>query len=54
MALKKNVKVTDVPEKAALTNALKIEIDEDGAQQIEEDLQDVEKTWKEIENSEPV
>ena len=53
-SLKKNVKVTDVPESMDLTNALKIEIKDDGIKEIEDELADVEETWKEIENSEPV
>lgn len=52
-SLRKNVKVTDVPEDA-LTNNLKIEIEEDGVKEIEEDLKDIEETWNEIKDSEPV
>ena len=55
MALQKHVKVSDVPEHwKDNADLLKIEVDETGAQAIEKELDDVEATWKKIENSKPV
>lgn len=51
MAIKKNVKVTDLPEDD-MTNLLKITVKDPEA--IEEQWDDVEETAKEIEHSEPV
>jgi multidrug efflux pump subunit AcrB len=54
-SIKKNVKVTDVPEDwEHQLDMLKIEVDETGAQAIEKEMQDVEAVAKKIKHSKPV
>jgi protein subunit release factor A len=53
--LQKHVKVSDVPEHwKHNADLLKIEVDEEGADAIANELDDIEATWKEIEHSQPV
>jgi hypothetical protein len=54
-ALKTHVKVSDVPAKwKKQMNGLKISIDEEGQEEIEDEVDDVKETWDEIEDSEVV
>lgn len=54
-AIKKNVKVTDVPEEwKHHQNLLKIEVTETGANEIEKEFNDVEHTAEKIKHSKPV
>ena len=54
-SLQKHVKVSDLPEHWDDNEALlKIEVDEEGAHAIEQELDDIEMTWDQIEHSAPV
>jgi len=54
-SIKRNVKITDVPEDwEHQLDMLKIEVDETGAQAIEKEMQDVEAVAKKIKHSQPV
>lgn len=65
MAIKKNVKVTDLPKKKLeeeeefdeeedLEDLLKITVSKAGQKEIEDQWDDVEDTWKDIKSSQPV
>lgn len=61
MAIKKNLKITDLPKKAlecdsdsddeALESLLKISVSKEGEKAIEKEARDIKATWKKIENS---
>lgn len=55
MAVKKNVHVSDIPKEwKKKMNGLKVEVDEDGQEEIMEEVDDIKETWEDIKDSEVV